>query len=244
MRAAVSAHATCASRARHRRERGFGPVRCSLGVGEAAALLGVAPGTSQAEVKSAFRRSLLRLHPDVNARESANADTRRLIAAYRLLSGSTSRVAGGAPLADVFRWPECEAEELFVNELRCVGVRRCSSSWCAGVTARLQVSHAGPRSVAAAPSTFMLAADTGAARVHLSGAGDDGDYALRCAVGQCPTNCIHYLTLAQLARVQAELERAKGGEVFCAGAELDSLLAAANYQNRRFSGASRGRAPW
>ena len=100
-----------------------------------------------------------------------------------------------------------------------------------------------PRSVAAAPGTFMLAADTGAARAYSSGAGS-GDYALRCAVGQCPTNCIHYLTPAQLARVQAELERAKGGELDAAGAELDSLLSAADYQNGRYSGARRGRAPW
>jgi hypothetical protein len=85
---------------------------------------------------------------------------------------------------DPFSEPEALATDVFVNELRCVG-RRCSSS-C----------------VAAAPAVFAWAPDTGAARAI---AQDGAAYALRVAVGQCPTECIHFVTPRQRAVLEAQL---------------------------------------
>ena len=143
------------------------------------------------------------MHPDVSASPTAAEDTRRLCAAYALLS-STSATANAALYADPFATPEAEATLLFVNELRCIG---------RGAHALLRVSCQGSDAYAgcssscvdAAPLMFSFAADTGAARVLAQG--DASDYELRVAVGQCPTECIHYVTLLQLMRLTPLLQR-------------------------------------
>ena len=64
------------------------------------------------------------------------------------------------------------------------------------------------------------------------------DYQLRVAVGQCPTECIHLVTPAQLAVLEGLLLQARTAD--CAptlddiGAALAELLARARYENGRW----------
>ncbi len=94
---------------------------------------------------------------------------------------------------------------LFVNELRCLGRGACDThAMCA------QRSHSawpGCSSccVDKAPRAFAFAEDTGAARVIAQGTA--GEYELREAVGQCPTECIHHVTPHQLVVLEAQLLR-------------------------------------
>jgi ferredoxin len=159
------------------------------------------------------------VHPDVNASEDAARETQLLLRAFELLSQASvdDAATGAGGDDDPFASPEAPASAVFVNELRCVG-RRCSSS-C----------------VAKAPRVFAFADDTGAARAVAQGtgtepprsrslpfsaparhtgpshahthAGGEGEYAMRLAVGQCPTECIHYVTPRQCAILDALLLR-------------------------------------
>ena len=186
-------------------------------------LLRAPAGASRAEVKAAFRAQLLRLHPDVNkGRErEAEAATLVLLAEYRraLLQSSEAAV-------DAFAAPETQAELLFVNELRCLG-RPCWSS-C----------------VDKAPATFAWSERTGAA-CCASGDSRDSEYAVRCAVGQCPNACIHVVTPLQLARLEGELERARSGEALPdeVGPLLDVLLARSDFENGRYTPDAARRTP-
>ena len=184
-------------------------------------LLRTPAGATRAEVKAAFRSLLLRLHPDVNkGAGDAEAQTRLLLTEYRQALRRSSE-----PPRDAFASPECEATLLFVHELRCLG-RSCWSS-C----------------VSKAPSTFSWSERTGAARAACDSR--DDEYAVRCAVGQCPSNCIHLVTPLQLERLQAELERARSGEASAdeVGLELDVLLARSDFENGRYTPSDRRRTP-
>ncbi|XP_050274158.1 uncharacterized protein LOC126717045 isoform X2 [Quercus robur] len=75
-----------------------------------------------------------------------------------------------------FEKPECEAFDIFVNEVLCVG-KRCPYS-C----------------VKRALHSFSFAS-TGSARVCSQGHGED--YQVQLAVSQCPRSCIHYVTPSQ-----------------------------------------------
>jgi hypothetical protein len=177
-------------------------------------LLRAPAGATRAEVKAAFRAQLLRLHPDVNKGREREAETETLLllAEYRRALQRSSQ----SPV-DAFSTPETLAELLFVNELRCLG-RSCWSS-CVGK----------------APATFAWSERTGAAYCT-SGDSRDSEYAVTCAVGQCPNACIHVLTPLQLARLEGELERARSGEASPdeVGPLLDVLLARAGFEEWRF----------
>ncbi len=74
------------------------PAARSLGIGSVPGgrnfyqILGVKPDASQSEIKSAYRRKALELHPDVNSKEKAGVeDFLNLQTAYRVLSDSVSR---------------------------------------------------------------------------------------------------------------------------------------------------------
>jgi ferredoxin len=153
-------------------------------------------------------------HPDVKG-ASGQEETKRLLLAYKQLMSHRTRPSPGPEGGDPFRWPEATASLLFVNELRCTG-KRCSSS-C----------------VAKAPGVFHWASDTGAARV-LSQNGAT-EYQLRVAQGQCPADCIHWVTPMQLAALEELLGRAVSGAQSLdeVGITLLELLTRAEYENGR-----------
>lgn len=193
------------------------------------------------------------MHPDVSASPNAAEDTRRLCTAYALLLSSASANTNAALYADPFASPEAPATLRFVNELRCMGrgARTLLRVPCQGSD-----SSAGCSSscVSAAPHMFAFAADTGAARVLAQGVASD--YELRVAVGQCPTECIHYVTPLQLLRLAPLLQRCAyihrhrtlahircrardGSSPDEVGTELAELLAQARYENGRERGPKR-----
>ena len=159
------------------------------------------------------------LHPDVNKRGDATEETLRLVKAFEILSAEAKEYTDfylGDPFAQrassllrrraCFSRHACAAEgpatAVFVNELRCQG-RSCTS--CC---------------VDKAPEVFHFADDTGAARAekHFSVSGGK-EYVMRVAVGQCPTECIHWVTPRQRDILDAELLRYAPADVspcFCA----------------------------
>ena len=179
-------------------------------------------GASAAEVKAAFRAKLKKTHPDVNASADAAEATLRLVRAFELLSSETAELR--AQSGDPFEEPEGEASEVFVNELCCQG--RACTSCCVGK----------------APQVFQFAEDTGAARAvtdwSLSGV---KPYAMRVAVGQCPTECIHWVTPRQRAVLDAELRSAREGRASLdeVGIRCAELLARASFENGRERGPKR-----
>ncbi|XP_057998761.1 uncharacterized protein LOC110660056 isoform X3 [Hevea brasiliensis] len=142
-------------------------------------VLGVDPGCSAAELKAAFRAKVKQFHPDVN-RDGDDSDTmiRRVIQAYQMISNCSRLEIIERECLDPFDKPECEAFDIFVNEVLCVGKGRCPYS-C----------------VQRAPHAFAYACLTGTARAISQGHGED--YQVQLAVGQCPRSCIHYVTPSQ-----------------------------------------------
>lgn len=127
------------------------------------------------------------MNPSADAAEA----TLLLVRAFELLSAEAARQDELRALGvDPFAEPEAPATAVFVNELRCQG-RSCTS--CC---------------VDKAPEVFQFAEDTGAARAQpywsLSGG---KEYVMRVAVGQCPTECIHWVTPLQREILDAELLR-------------------------------------
>lgn len=150
-------------------------------MGAAQADLNGAPVTSYAPATQ-----LKKLHPDVNPSADAAEATLRLVRAFELLSESAPDTLSDDPFAE----PEGPATSVFVNELRCQG-RGCTS--CC---------------VEKAPAVFQFADDTGAARASSAFVlSDKNEYAMRVAVGQCPTECIAWVTPRQQAVLDAELLR-------------------------------------
>ncbi|XP_075657666.1 uncharacterized protein LOC142627686 isoform X1 [Castanea sativa] len=86
------------------------------------AMLGVEPDCSAAELKAAFRAKVKQFHPDVN-RDLADSDSmiRRVIEAYEILSNYSRSEIIERECIDPFEKPECEAFDVFVNEVLCVG---------------------------------------------------------------------------------------------------------------------------
>ena len=208
------------SRQRTRRSGAATRARASLTPHE---VLGVPVGASAAEIKAAFRSKLKTTHPDVNASADAAEATLRLVRAFELLSSETAELRGpngGDPFAE----PEGEASDVFVNELRCQG--RACTSCC----------------VDKAPQVFQFAEDTGAARA-VTGWSNSGvrDYDMRVAVGQCPTECIHWVTPRQRAVLDAELLSAREGRTSldALGERCAELLARARFENGRERGPKR-----
>ncbi|XP_015570429.1 uncharacterized protein LOC8285564 isoform X2 [Ricinus communis] len=180
-------------------------------------VLGVDPGCSAAELKAAFRAKVKQFHPDVN-RDRKFPDTmiRRVIQAYEILSNFSRSEIIESECLDPFDNPECEAFDIFVNEVLCAG-KGCPYS-C----------------VQTAPHAFAYASSTGTARAISQGHGED--YKVQLAVGQCPRSCIHYVTPSQRIILEELLDSILGVP-YDNSAEADmlySLIVKATYENNRY----------
>ncbi|XP_010464062.1 PREDICTED: pentatricopeptide repeat-containing protein At3g05340-like [Camelina sativa] len=179
-------------------------------------ILGVEPSCSSSELKAAFRAKVKQYHPDVN-RERSNSDImiRRIIQAYEMLTNySRSEIIEGECL-DPFDHPECEALDVFVNEVLCVG-KRCSYP-C----------------FKTAPQVFSCDT-TGTARAMSQGHGEDNR--LQSAVNQCPRNCIHYVTPSQRIILEELLDSVLGKPYDCSAESefLYALIVKAQFENNRY----------
>ncbi|KAL6610175.1 hypothetical protein ACP70R_040144 [Stipagrostis hirtigluma subsp. patula] len=170
---------------------------------------------SAAQLKAAFRARVKEFHPDV-CKDPENADLiiRRVIEAYEMLSGNQEMMVERDNV-DPFDEPECEARDIFVNELLCIGTG-CPYS-C----------------VKRAPHAFAFADDTGTARAISQGNGDD--YLIHLAVGQCPRKCIYYVTPCQRTILEEVLASVLMTPYDLAeAAVLDSLTSKAMFENNRY----------
>ncbi|KAJ8772015.1 hypothetical protein K2173_027192 [Erythroxylum novogranatense] len=191
---------------------------CSpLSTSSAYMVLGVHPGCSAAELKAAFRVKVKKFHPDLNRdRENSDEMIRRVIQAYEMLSGHTRPEIIESECLDPFDKPECEAFDIFVNEVRCLG-KGCPYS-C----------------IERAPHAFKYASSTDTARAKSQGMHED--YQVQVAVGQCPRNCIHYVTPSQRIILEELLESVLMAP-YDTSAEanlLYSLITKARFENNRF----------
>ncbi|EYU20985.1 hypothetical protein ABFS82_02G097000 [Erythranthe guttata] len=183
------------------------------------AVLGLDPQQcSYAQLKSAFRTKVKQLHPDVTRGGYNNSDfmIRRVIQAYQLLSNYTKSEIIERECMDPFDEPECEAADVFVNQVLCIG-KGCPYS-CVNM----------------APHAFKLSSVTGTAEATCQGHGED--YKVQIAVGQCPRNCIHYVTPSQRIILE-ELLQSIIGMPYDTSAEAEllySLIVKAKYENNRY----------
>ncbi|KAJ6811297.1 uncharacterized protein M6B38_155655 [Iris pallida] len=191
-------------------------------------VLGLDPSSSSscslAQIKAAFRARVKEFHPDVcKDTRGADAIIQRVIRAYEILSKDTKHQDTediNRENVDPFDEPECEAYDLFVNELLCVG-KGCPYS-C----------------VSRAPHAFSFTSENGTARTISQGHSDD--YLVHLAVGQCPRRCIHYVTPSQRAVLEDLLYNVlndpynEGDAAF-----LESLISKATLENNRYEGPKR-----
>ncbi|KAF3785422.1 Chaperone protein [Nymphaea thermarum] len=201
-------------------------------------VLGVDELCTLDQVKAAFRARVKEFHPDVCRDAGASeAIIRRVIQAYQVLSNTDGK---GQMIerecTDPFEEPECEAFDIFVDETRCIG-RGCPYS-C----------------VKRAPHAFSFNPTTGAAcassQVFLCifysfskyfrryaadiVAGHGDDYLVQLAVGQCPRNCIYYVTPLQRVILEEILSSILNSPYATPEVNsLDSLLAKAKFENNR-----------
>ncbi|KAF8719844.1 hypothetical protein HU200_024603 [Digitaria exilis] len=176
---------------------------------------------SAAQLKAAFRTRVKEFHPDV-CKDPENADLiiRRVIEAYQILSGSQEMMAERNNV-DPFDEPECEARDIFVNELLCIGTG-CPYS-C----------------VKRAPHVFSFSDDIGTARAISQGNGEDD--LVQLAFGQCPRKCIYYVTPSQRTILEDILASVLMAPYDLAeAAVLDSLLTKARFENNRYMNPKRG----
>ncbi|XP_010938602.1 uncharacterized protein [Elaeis guineensis] len=180
-------------------------------------ILGVdSTSCSPAQLKAAFRARVKEFHPDV-CRDMKDADSiiRRVIQAYEILSVNQQVETTERVCMDPFEEPECEAYDLFVNEIQCVG-KGCPYS-C----------------VKKAPHAFSFTGENGTARAMSQGHGDD--YLVQSAVGQCPRRCIHYVTPSQRVILEDMLQSILSPPYDLSEADfLDSLIIKANFENNRY----------
>ncbi|KAJ6384499.1 hypothetical protein OIU78_027742 [Salix suchowensis] len=162
-----------------------------LSTSSAYTVLGIEPGCSSAAIKAAFRAKVKQFHPDLN-KDGKVSDLmiRRIIQAYEMLSNLSRSEIIERECLDPFEDPECEAFDIFVNEVLCVG-KGCPYS-C----------------VQRAPHAFTYASSTGTARATSQGHGED--YQVQLAVGQCPRSCIHYVTPSQRVILEEFLDSERG----------------------------------
>ncbi|KAL7205209.1 hypothetical protein ACSBR2_018191 [Camellia fascicularis] len=188
-----------------------------LSTSSAYEVLGVVPNCSPAELKAAFRTKVKQYHPDVR-KDGVLSDTmiRHVIQAYQILSKYTKTEIIERECLDPFDEPECEAFDIFINEVLCVG-KGCPYS-C----------------VERAPHAFRFASSTGTA--HATSQGHGEDYQVQLAVGQCPRSCIHYVTPSQRV-VLEELLDSILDMPYDTSAEADllySLIVKAKFENNRY----------
>ncbi|KAB2059161.1 hypothetical protein ERO13_A11G265100v2 [Gossypium hirsutum] len=196
---------------------GEDPLPPILSSSSAYAVLGVDPNCSAAELKAAFRAKVKQYHPDVN-KDGGDSDTmiRCVIEAYEMLSDYSRSEIIERECLDPFDSPESEAFDVFVNEVLCVG-KGCPYS-C----------------VKRAPHAFSYDPSTGTARATSQGHGED--YRVQLAVGQCPRNCIHFVTPSQRIILEELLDSILNVP-FDISAEADllySLIVKAKFENNRY----------
>ncbi|TVT97791.1 hypothetical protein EJB05_56950, partial [Eragrostis curvula] len=187
---------------------------------------------SAAQLKAAFRSRVVCLvrflccclsycsevkefHPDIY-KDSENADLimRRVIEAYQMLSGNQEMMVERNNI-DPFDEPECEARDIFVNELLCIGTG-CPYS-C----------------VRKAPHVFTFTDDIGTARAISQDNGEDD--LVQLAVRQCPRKCIYYVTPCQRAILEDVLASVLMAPYDLAeAAVLNSLISKAMFENNRY----------
>ncbi|XP_057763734.1 uncharacterized protein LOC130985015 isoform X2 [Salvia miltiorrhiza] len=117
---------------------------------------------------------------------------------------------------DPFEQPECEAYDVFINEVLCMG-KGCPYS-C----------------VSTAPHAFRFSSATGTARA--TSQGHAGDYQVQRAVGQCPRSCMHYVTPSQRIILEELLDSILDMP-YDTSAEAEflySLIVKARYENNRY----------
>lgn len=181
------------------------------------AVLGVHPNCSAAELKAAFRAKVKQYHPDVN-RDAGDSETmiRRVIEAYELLSNYSRSEIIERECLDPFDSPECEAFDVFVNEVLCIG-KGCPYS-C----------------VKRAPNAFAYDPSTGTARATSQGHAED--YQVQLAVGQCPRSCIHFVTPSQRIILEELLDSILNMpyDISVEADLLYSLIVKARFENNRY----------
>lgn len=171
------------------------------------------------EIKEAFRAKVKEFHPDVyKGPGNANSIVQRVIKAYEYL---VTRFSQGEYIqrssSDPFEEPDCEALDIFVNELLCIG-KGCQYS-C----------------VTRAPNVFSYALNTRCARAIAQGQGED--YQVQLAVGQCPRNCIYYVTPPQRIILEELLTSVlESNDYLTEASMLESLITRANFENNRYQG--------
>ncbi|XP_074294427.1 uncharacterized protein LOC141622279 [Silene latifolia] len=180
------------------------------------AILGVNPDCSAAQLKAAFRAKVKEFHPDVrkNGQES-DLMIRRVIQAYEMLSQYSRSEIIESEFLDPFDKPECEALDVFVNEIYCVG-KGC------------------PYSCVKQASYAFNFSSSGTARAVSQGHGED--YQVQLAVGQCPRSCIHYVTPSQRIILEELLDSIVDAP-YDTSAErelLYGLIVKAKYENNRY----------
>ncbi|CDY18793.1 BnaAnng02580D [Brassica napus] len=179
-------------------------------------ILGVEPNCSPLELKAAFRAKVKQYHPDVN-REGSSSDVmiRRIIQAYEVLTNTSRAEIIEGECLDPFDNPECEALDVFVNEVLCFG-KRCS------YPCFKTASH------------VFSCDSTGTARAMSQGRGED--YRVQSAVNQCPRSCIHYVTPSQRIILEELLDSVLDKPYDCsAEAELlYALIVKAQFENNRY----------
>lgn len=190
-------------------------------------VLGVSPDCTDEDIKIAFRNRIKEFHPDVyKGTEDADAITQLILRAYELLTKDTISRTYRRKNLDPFEDPECEAEDVFVFEMTCMG-RGCPYP-C----------------VERAPDVFKYAADTGCARAVLQRPGQGEDYGVQLAVGQCPRNCIYWVTPMQRVILEDLMERALEGTTYSSEVlTLEALIARANFENGRYQPPKQKRQP-
>lgn len=180
------------------------------------AVLGVEPHCSTAQLKAAFRAKVKEFHPDVRRNQhNSGLMIRRVIQAYEILSNISRSEIIESECLDPFDNPECEAFDIFVNEVLCVG-KGCPYS-C----------------VKQAPHAFTFSS-LGTARATSQGHAED--CRVQLAVGQCPRNCIHYVTPSQRIILE-ELLNCILDTPYDTSAEADllySLIIKAKFENNRY----------
>ncbi|KMZ73354.1 hypothetical protein ZOSMA_14G01180 [Zostera marina] len=187
-------------------------------------ILGVELGCSVLQLKTAFRGKVKQFHPDVMTGQNSDAMIRLVIEAYdELMRQHGHHSIDLSSNFDPFEEPECEATDVFVNEVFCIG-KGCPYS-C----------------VKTAPDAFSFMDEYGyGSKARATSQGgvrlDKERSSMLVAVKQCPRKCIHYVTPAQKEILEELLHNIltpplyDSGEMDC----LESLITKAKYENGRY----------
>jgi ferredoxin len=203
-------------------------------------LLRVAPDSSAADIKAAFRKLAKLVHPDLVGPAAHNLAIVMNLAVATLTEDATRAAydaallewrANAAPSFDgipVSLWAgsDSETEAIFVDECACIGCGKC---------------------VHVAPQTFALEDEWGRARVHTQW-GDDREVIAE-AIATCPVSTISYVQKTELALLEwvmksctresiANIARRRGGNFGSSPGDDDPFAKAATFLMRRRNAAA------